>query len=139
MIIFITKEKETQPIAIHCPNTVVDFVSKLEHAENVSNGLVYLPNYGRIYAVTFNNGIIWDVVEGTTGAPSNIEYYNRLYDYSARIVSAFAQQNFYKLAKQRQKDHDNIKAGLEMDTARRLAVEHTRTSDPVMDLGKIGE
>ncbi|KKM25590.1 hypothetical protein LCGC14_1593510, partial [marine sediment metagenome] len=138
MIIFIYDDKGPASYgfkAVFCPETISDFIDKLEKAERVNRNIVYLPSYGRIHSVVLSDGEVWDAIKGLRKFnPDNVKHYITMYKYCADIVSAYNQYSIYSLAKQRQKDHDKIKADLKRDAARRLAVEHTRTSDPVMDL-----
>lgn len=117
MIIYICRKEGLRPIAFFCPITRKDLIGKLKFAQPVTMSLVYLPSYGHIHSVHFNDGSIWDAVNGlnwnaSSGVDIHIEDYLELYERDAKAVVAFAQQGYYRNAISAQEIQDRIRNDL---------------------------
>jgi len=139
MIIFVyEKDKTNEFKALFCHNTIEDFVHKLDTAERRNHQTIYLPNYGIIHSVIFKDGQRWDACNGLNPTvPDDIEYYNNVYKMCTEIISAFAQENHFYLATERQKSHDEIKASLDITNIEKTTVAGKQY--PHLELGRIGE
>lgn len=111
MIIYISRKEGLKPIAIFCPLTRKSLAGKLMRAQRVNMSTVYLPVYGHIHSIYFNDGYRWNAINGWN-SDINVEAYLELYEQDAKAVVAFAQQGYYRNAISAQEVRERIKNDL---------------------------